>query len=108
LQLDPAPAVRAAAADRLAGVKPAAISARLHAGIAAAAAEAAAKICVRRGLRTVCLSGGVFQNRTLLELASRGLERRGLKVFANRQVPANDGGVALGQAWYALKGYRQA
>ena len=107
LQLDPAPAVRAAVADRLAGRKPAVISARLHAGLAAATVSAAAAIAKDRGLKIVCLSGGVFQNRTLLELVTAGLAGSGLKVLSNQQTPANDGGLALGQAWYALNGYRE-
>ncbi|MHB0996439.1 MAG: carbamoyltransferase HypF, partial [Elusimicrobiales bacterium] len=108
LELDPAPAVRSAAADRLAGRPAAFISARLHAGLAAAAAETCARLCAAHGLKDVCLSGGVFQNRTLLELVTRRLERRGLRPRSNRLVPANDGGISLGQAWYAIRGYRPA
>lgn len=106
LLLDPAPAVRAAAADRLAGRGAAYISARFHAGVTAAAAGAAARLARAEGLKTVCLSGGVFQNRALLEGVTAALEKEGLKVYSNRQVPANDGGLSLGQAWYALSGYR--
>ncbi|MDO8806370.1 MAG: carbamoyltransferase HypF [Elusimicrobiota bacterium] len=108
VEIDPAPAVKAAVADRLAGRPAAFISARLHAGLAAAAVETAARIAGAAGLKTVCLSGGVFQNRTLLELVTGGLEKKGLAVYSNRLVPANDGGIALGQAWYALKGYKEA
>jgi hydrogenase maturation protein HypF len=108
VELDPAPAVRAAVADRLAGRPPAYISARFHAGLAKAAVETAARLAGREGLNSVCLSGGVFQNRFLLERVTAGLERRGFKVYSNSLVPANDGGIALGQAWYALKGYKQA
>jgi hydrogenase maturation protein HypF len=43
------------------------------------------------------LSGGVFQNRYLTERARGMLEARGFQVFTHRQVPANDGGIALGQ-----------
>jgi len=107
VEIDPAPAVKSAAADRLAGRSAAFISARLHAGLAAAAVETAARLAQEGGLKTVCLSGGVFQNRALLELVTEGLEKRGLKVYSNRLVPANDGGIALGQAWYALKGYKE-
>ncbi len=46
----------------------------------------------------VALSGGVFQNRLLLEQVSQRLEARGLRVLTHRSVPANDGGLALGQA----------
>ncbi len=105
LELDPGPAVKAALVDRLAGVKPGVISARFHAGLAAAAAAAALKIAGDAGLETVCLSGGVFQNRTLLEDLGRRLSNSGLKVLTNSRVPSNDGGIALGQAWYAINGY---
>ncbi|MEK7679741.1 MAG: carbamoyltransferase HypF, partial [Deltaproteobacteria bacterium] len=107
LELDPAPAVRAAVADRLAGRPPAYISARLHAGLAASSVKAARLLAERAGLGTVCLSGGVFQNRVLLELVTSGLRKSGLTVHSNSQVPANDGGIALGQAWYVLKGYKE-
>jgi hydrogenase maturation protein HypF len=48
--------------------------------------------------RTVALSGGSFQNRLLLEDVSRELQGLGLSVLTHCQVPANDGGLALGQA----------
>ncbi|MGB9594213.1 MAG: hypothetical protein ACPL7R_08765, partial [Anaerolineae bacterium] len=50
------------------------------------------------GLTTVALSGGCFQNRLLLAQSVGELRRRGLRVLLHRQVPANDGGVSLGQA----------
>ena len=107
VEIDPAPAVKAAVSDRLAGRGPELISARFHAGLIRAAAEGAASVADSAGLKTVCLSGGVFQNRALLEGLTRALEAKGFRVCSNRQVPANDGGIALGQAWYALKGYRE-
>ncbi len=107
LELDPSPAVKAAVSDRLRGVPAALISARFHAGAAAAVARAAAALAGERSLKDICLSGGVFQNRTLLEGVTARLEKSGFAVHSNRLVPANDGGIALGQAWYALKGYRQ-
>jgi hydrogenase maturation protein HypF len=48
--------------------------------------------------RIVALSGGSFQNRLLLEGVSHTLEGLGLTVLTHCQVPANDGGLALGQA----------
>ncbi len=108
LLLDPSPALRAAVADRLAGRGAGHIAASLHKGLAASAARLAARIAASDGLDTVCLSGGVFQNRALLELTVDAMERRGLRVLLNRRVPANDGGIALGQAWYVLKGYSPA
>lgn len=49
-------------------------------------------------LRVVALSGGVFQNKLLLERVSTSLQARGYKVLTHRQLPCNDGGLALGQA----------
>ena len=55
----------------------------------------------KTGLVTVALSGGVFQNRLLLEMTDTGLQKRGFAVLRHHLVPPNDGGLALGQALYA-------
>ena len=47
---------------------------------------------------SVCLSGGTFQNFTLLSETVALLRRRGFQVFLHSQVPPNDGGISLGQA----------
>ena len=49
------------------------------------------------GIDQVVLSGGVFQNRLLFEALLAMLNTQGFKVFTHRQVPTNDGGIALGQ-----------
>jgi hydrogenase maturation protein HypF len=54
----------------------------------------------------VCLSGGVFQNGYLTERAAALLEARGHAVFTHQRVPANDGGIALGQAVIAGRSCR--
>jgi hydrogenase maturation protein HypF len=46
----------------------------------------------------VALSGGVFQNRLLLKLTASALQREGFDVLTHHLVPANDGGISLGQA----------
>ena len=48
------------------------------------------------------LSGGVFQNQLLLKMVDEGLQKEGFKVLRHRLVPPNDGGIALGQAVYAM------
>ncbi|OGR52951.1 MAG: carbamoyltransferase HypF [Elusimicrobia bacterium GWA2_62_23] len=107
MEINPSPAVKEAVADRLAGRSAAHISGRFHAGIVRAVSCAAAAAAGGAGVRDVCLSGGVFQNRALLEGVTAALAKEGFRVYSNRLVPANDGGIALGQAWYALSGYRE-
>jgi len=96
--LDPAPLWPALLADLRAGVDRGVIAARFHRGLADAVVALAAELAASRRVGTVALSGGVFQNRLLLEQVADGLRRRGLDVLQHRQVPANDGGLALGQA----------
>ena len=95
LHLDPAPMWLALLRDIADNTPVAIIAARFHAGLAAAIAGMVGALRVSV---PVALSGGVLQNRLLLELAVRHLEQRGLEVLTHRSVPANDGGLALGQA----------
>jgi hydrogenase maturation protein HypF len=74
------------------------ISARFHNTLSAAIVEVCCRIRKRDGLDRVCLSGGVFQNHLLLGLTATELRRRGFGVFLHAMVPANDGGISLGQA----------
>lgn len=104
LVLDPRPAIRAVAREIAAGDAPGAVAARFHRGLARATAEACLRCCARRGLDTVALSGGVFQNRRLLELVAERLVAAGARVLTPRRVPPNDGGVAFGQAAIAAAG----
>jgi len=50
----------------------------------------------------IVFSGGVFQNKTLLSLCVKRLEEKGCKVYFQEQTPINDGGIALGQLYYAF------
>ncbi len=58
--------------------------------------------CIRireaNGIDHVAMSGGSFQNVTLLNGLSRSLASNGFKVFTQKVVPSNDGGLSLGQA----------
>ncbi len=74
------------------------ISARFHNCLADALAEMACKAREKSGLNTVALSGGVFCNGYLINRLVRVLNKNGFNVLFNRDVPANDGGVSLGQA----------
>ncbi|MRR09148.1 carbamoyltransferase HypF [bacterium] len=84
-------------ADRRSGVAPAVCAARFHNTIIDFAAVMCDNIKLRTGIATAALSGGVFQNRLLLERLAARLSAAGFRVLVNRQVPANDGGIALGQ-----------
>jgi hydrogenase maturation protein HypF len=74
------------------------ISARFHNTLSAAIVEICCRIRKSDGLDRVCLSGGVFQNHLLLGLTAAELRRLGFGVFLHAMVPANDGGISLGQA----------
>ena len=78
------------------------MAARFHKGLAKVVAAMAVKLAARgeAGARfdTVALSGGCFQNRILFEQVVQRLELEGFTVLTHAQVPANDGGLALGQA----------
>ncbi len=97
-ELRPAPVLQALIADRRAGVRTGAMAAGFHAAVARAVVDAAASVHAETGLETVALSGGVFQNTLLLGLVRRQLVARGFTVLTHRQLPPNDGGIALGQA----------
>ena len=68
-----------------------------HRCLADASIALATSACERSGLRTVALSGGVFQNALLTSMVRRGLETLGVAVLTHELVPANDGGISLGQ-----------
>jgi hydrogenase maturation protein HypF len=74
------------------------ISARFHNTIAALALEMASRLKEIHELNQVALSGGVWQNMSLLRKSSKALSQAGFDVFIHNQVPANDGGLSLGQA----------
>ncbi len=98
VRLDPRSLLRAAIADLDAGVAPADVAAGFHRALAAGACAAACHVASSRGLGTVVLSGGVFQNRRLLESTAAALARAGLRVLVPERLPVNDGGISYGQA----------
>ncbi len=74
------------------------IAARFHNGLAAAVVEVCDRLRESTGIGAVALSGGVFQNALLLLRVTTMLHRRGFRTLLHSQVPANDGGISLGQA----------
>ncbi len=100
--------VRAVVDDVLAGVAPERISARFHHGLAQALVAQVEGVREGCGLDTVALSGGVFQNVTLLARMTDGLTAAGFRVLVHSRVPPNDGGISLGQAVVAAARDRSA
>jgi len=64
------------------------------------------KCAEKTGLKTVALSGGVFQNILLLKLCDESLEKKGYRVLKHSLIPANDGGISLGQAVVAMASFK--
>jgi hydrogenase maturation protein HypF len=91
---DWAPLIEAAGADVRNGTAVELISARFHNALVAWIVNVARRTAVGQ----VALSGGVFQNSYLVERSVAELESNGFKVATHQRVPANDGGIALGQA----------
>jgi len=79
------------------------ISAKFHNTIAQIVLEVSKKIRKETSVNKVILSGGVFQNKYLLEKSLYLLNYERFKVFTNHLVPVNDGGISLGQLVIASK-----
>lgn len=87
---------------RLAGEAPEKLAYKFHAALAEQIIAACEEAKRQTGICKVALSGGVFQNRLLLELVDEGLQKKGFQVLKHSLIPPNDGGIALGQAAYGM------
>ncbi|MGE5699534.1 MAG: carbamoyltransferase HypF [Deltaproteobacteria bacterium] len=76
---------------------------KFHDTVAQIVLDVSERLAEGAGAGHVLLSGGVFQNVYLLKTLLAGFRRRKLKVLIHREVPANDGGISLGQAYYAAQ-----
>ncbi len=94
--LDPAPMWTALLDDLAAGATPSTIASRFHRGLALAIVELGAAVAPEADV--VALSGGCLQNALLHRLLVDGFAAQGRQVLTQARVPANDGGLALGQA----------
>ncbi|HOU36616.1 MAG TPA: carbamoyltransferase N-terminal domain-containing protein, partial [Candidatus Omnitrophota bacterium] len=74
------------------------IARRFHNGLAEVTARMCSVIRTKSKTNTVCLSGGVFQNKLFLEIVAEQLREKKFSVFYNEVLPSNDGSVSLGQA----------
>ena len=92
--------------DILTGVKPSIISAKFHNSLIQMSSNLVKKIYNDTGIRTVALSGGVWQNIILLEGVINRLQSQNYNVLVHRNFPSNDGGIALGQVSIAHHNFR--
>ena len=96
--LETDPLIRAVVEDLAKGVSPGRISARFHNTLVRMFRSACVRVREATGINEAALSGGAFQNVTLLTGLTRELRKQGFIVYTHALVPSNDGGISLGQA----------
>jgi hydrogenase maturation protein HypF len=101
-QINPSPLIEEVIEDMHNGIAIATISARFHNSIARMVCEVCNALRNDYKVNDVVLSGGVWQNMTLLHRTHDLLAAENFKVYTHQQVPTNDGGLALGQAVIAV------
>jgi len=100
--IDPWTVIRSILADWHRQIPNEKIAARFHNAVADLALDVSLLLRSQEGIQRVALSGGVWQNMTLLAAVCQRLNAAGFEVFTHHQVPANDGGIGLGQAAVAF------
>ena len=98
LMMHPGPMFAEIVTDLQAGLDTGTISARFHNTFIQMLSDATRQVAQAAGIRQVALSGGTFQNELVLLGLHQRLTEAGLNVLIHKQVPPNDGGLALGQA----------
>ncbi|OYD99509.1 carbamoyltransferase HypF [Nostoc sp. 'Peltigera membranacea cyanobiont' 213] len=96
--IDPRPMWQALLDDLQQQIPQPVIAAKFHKGLANAIVEMVQHLSKKNLINQVVLTGGVFQNCILLEQVTKQLQALGIKVLTHNLVPANDGGLSLGQA----------
>ena len=102
--INPRPGIEALVSDYLGGTRVGKMAAKFHNGVALMVSEVCMGLKKRHGISDVVLSGGVWQNIYLLKKTLGLLRAKDFTVFLHEKVPANDGGLSLGQvvvaAWH--------
>lgn len=96
--VDSKPVIISLLGDIKRGVPAARLSARFHNGVAEMVREVCGQIRRETSIKEIVLSGGVWQNMALLKRTVAKLRSDGFLVFIHHQIPANDGGISVGQA----------
>lgn len=84
--------------DKINGVEIKTIARKFHHTLAGIISDLCCRARIKYSINNICLSGGVFQNRLLLEASIAALEAEKFSVYFPQKLPANDGGISLGQA----------
>jgi len=95
--------IRGIVDDLIEGIDKSIIATKFHNTIISIIFETADIICRKEGINKIVLSGGVFQNKYLLEGTITLLKKNNFEVYVHASVPTNDGGIALGQLAVASK-----
>lgn len=85
----------------LTGTDPALLALAFHDAVASAAVEMAKFGAEQSGLRSVVLSGALFMDRLLADLISEKMKQAGLLALHHREIPPDESGICVGQAWHA-------
>ena len=108
VEIDLRPTVARIVEDVQRGISQALMAARFHRTLAAVIAAICCQMRSELQFNRVCLSGGCFQNALLLTASMEILRSENFDVFVQHKVPANDGGISLGQAAIASERLRQS
>jgi hydrogenase maturation protein HypF len=100
--LNPSPLFQSMLSDLRANVPLPTLAGRFHNTLAGLLHRVCQKVRTQTGTEEVALSGGVWQNMTLLKKSIHLLQKDGFTVYLHHQVPTNDGGISLGQAVIAI------
>jgi hydrogenase maturation protein HypF len=95
--IDTMPLINALIKDKNLGVSEKVLSQRFHNSVVEFSVEVCKNLRALYNINIAVLSGGVFQNTYLLINITKALEKQGFIVYSNCRIPANDGGIALGQ-----------
>ncbi len=101
--IDPRETIRAVSADIERGAAVGTVASRFHRALGAATVESLLLAASAEGCELVALSGGVFQNRRLIEDVLAGLHAAGLRAITPERLPLGDGGISYGQAAIAAR-----
>ncbi len=102
-EFDPTPLWQQLLADWRRGLPVSTLAARFHNSLVELNVELCQRLRQETSVQAVALSGGVWQNRYLLEHTFQRLQSAGFQVLVHHRVPTNDGSIALGQAMIAAK-----